>query len=423
MSKNQKSFFEKLQPWSKIKNDLLSTYLVPYFAKISSTGRNTFYVDCFAGQGRFDDGNEGSPFLAARIREEVLSRKQGRHGDIELAFIEKEYGDILKKNLSEFFPHCKSLSVIPGSFESDLASLLQLHRRENLFLYIDPFGIKSLQYSVFQALSSCGRFPSIEVLMNFNTFGFIRAARSVLRKQDRILDKWDENGLCEKTKAIDELVPFEASLKTVDGLNSVANGNYWIEIIKQHAGSPQGFKMAEKELSTAYRKQLSKVFNYVLKMPIGKSDGSIPEYCMYFMTNHPSGCLLMADNMMKRSEDLRTDVQQHGQLSLFDHDVENELVDMSKVDSDFRSFLDRILSDNTRHHVDEIKAQFFAENGVICKQSVINQILKKLEQTGQIGVFRTSRASSGEAKIPSKSSQSFDTKNRLIFVYKNHKEP
>lgn len=419
MSKNQRNFFEKLQPWSKIKNDLLSTYLVPYFSKISNTRRKTFYVDCFAGQGRFDDGNDGSPFLAMRIRDEVLRKKLGLHGEIELAFIEKEYGVILNKNLLESFPTHESWSVISGSFESDLATLLQPHHHENLFLYIDPFGIKSLQYSVFQALASCGRFPSVEVLMNFNTFGFIRAARSILSKSDHIPNTWDANGLIERTTAIDELVPFEASLKTIEDLNSVANGNYWIDIVKRNANSPQGFKKAEKEFSTVYRTQLSKLFKYVLKMPIGKKDGSIPEYCMYFMTDHPDGCLLMVDNMMNRSSDLRIEVQHSGQLSLFEQDVENEFVDTEKVQNDFRNFLDRILLSNEGRFVPEVKAQFFAENGVVCKPSALNSVLKDMERTGSITVFRDLVATAGVTNNRQRVSTSFDTKKYRILLFKH----
>lgn len=408
MSKNQKNFFDKLQPWSKIKNDLLSTYLAPYFSKITNTRRDTFYVDCFAGQGKFDDGNDGSPFLALRIRNEVLAKKQTQHGDIKIAFIEKEYGEILKKNLSLSFPHCRSCNVISGTFEADLAPLVQQHQRENLFLYVDPFGIKSLQYSVFKTLASCGMFPSVEVLMNFNTFGFIRAARSILSQSEQLPNKWDANGLVDKTEALDELVPFESSLKTVSDLNSVANGDYWIDIIKKHANSPQGFKRAEKEFSTAYHAQLSKVFNYVLKMPIGKKDGSIPEYCMYFMTNHPDACLIMVDNMMKRSEDLRIDVQQKGQMDLFARNVENDLVDSEQVHSDFVAFLKTVLQGNGRQSSNTLKARFFSENGVVCKSTMLNKVLEELEASGRIFVVRTPL---GESTKPAKRpSRSFDTK-------------
>lgn len=64
MPKDNKDFFRKKKVWSTIKDDLLGYYLVPYFAKILSMGNPILYVDCFAGKGRFDDGNPGSPIIA-----------------------------------------------------------------------------------------------------------------------------------------------------------------------------------------------------------------------------------------------------------------------------------------------------------------------------------------------------------------------
>ena len=419
MPKDQSDFFKKLQPWSRIKNDLLAVYLVPYFAKISATRKKTFYVDCFAGKGKFEDGNDGSPFLAIKKRTEALSARKGNPAEIELAFIEKVHASELRKNLADAFPSVEGYSVISGSFESDLAELLRGRTNQNLFLYVDPFGIKSLQFHVFKTLRECGHFRSFEILMNFNSFGFIRAAQSILAKNGTIQDKWDKEAHTRIPTSDAELEPFDSSLKSVEDLNSVANGDYWIDIVRRYANTPLGFKDAEKELAEAYRKELSSVFKYVLKMPIGKKNGSIPEYCMFFMTNHPDGCLIMVDNMMKRADSLRVDVQQGGQLQLFDQDVNNDFVDLERVRSDFRSFVkDELFKDGVVRvfPIDDLKARFFAKYGVVCKPVALNHIFAEMENSGILQVSRSpkqSRAQSGAKRVKS---QSFNTKEQSIFV-------
>lgn len=419
MAKNQKDFFDELKPWSKIKNDLLATYLLPYFAKITNTRRNTFYVDCFAGQGRFKDGNDGSPFLAVRNREQALQSKTNVHGDITLAFIEKEHSAVLRQNLKAAFPGMPMPEVVEGCFENDLLPLLENHHGENLFLYVDPFGVKSLQYSILEAVANCGHFASIEILMNFNTFGFLRAARSILARKERVSDRWDSNGFLEKTAAVPERETSGGSLKTPEDLTAVAHGEYWIDIIRKYADVPKGFKEAEKELATAYRNQLSGLFRYVLKMPIGKTDGSIPEYCMYFMTEHPHGCILMVDNMMKRADDLRTDVQHGGQMSFFSMDVENELVDSAKIRTDLENFLQRKAAEYPcpqRLNVDVLKARFFAEHGVVCKSGTLNKVLEQMEAAGKIRVERNAKAPARPATGSARASRSFDTKRQDVRI-------
>lgn len=71
MSKDNKDFFKKKNEWSEIKDRLLGCYLTPYFQKVLLTRKPIFYVDCFAGKGKFEDGKDGSPLIALRIREEA----------------------------------------------------------------------------------------------------------------------------------------------------------------------------------------------------------------------------------------------------------------------------------------------------------------------------------------------------------------
>ena len=65
MAKKNDDFFDEKKEWSKVKDALLGNYFKPYIQKIMYTRKPIVYVDCFAGKGKFADGNPGSPFKNA----------------------------------------------------------------------------------------------------------------------------------------------------------------------------------------------------------------------------------------------------------------------------------------------------------------------------------------------------------------------
>jgi three-Cys-motif partner protein len=67
-----KDFFKKKKGWSFLKDEIFKYYLTPYIAKIMTAKRPLYIIDCFAGQGRFNDGNIGSPVIIANKIREVL---------------------------------------------------------------------------------------------------------------------------------------------------------------------------------------------------------------------------------------------------------------------------------------------------------------------------------------------------------------
>ena len=53
-------------------------------------------------------------------------------------------------------------------------------------------------------------------------------------------------------------------------------------------------------------------------MPIRLKAGQRPKYRMIHVCDHEAGCFLMAQNMQKRKDELFINIQQQGQLSIFD---------------------------------------------------------------------------------------------------------
>lgn len=67
-------FFHEKKPWSRYKDLILDYYLEPYLAKVAKLRRPILIVDCFAGPGRFDDGERGSPLIISHRLQSVHER-------------------------------------------------------------------------------------------------------------------------------------------------------------------------------------------------------------------------------------------------------------------------------------------------------------------------------------------------------------
>lgn len=111
----------------------------------------------------------------------------------------------------------------------------------------------------------------------------------------------------------DDLVEYDTtkldtSDNSVEALNQIAGGDYWKSIIEQYlSGKINGYE-AEENFSEQYCLRLSQSYTYVLNMPIRIHQNQHPKYRMIHATNHPSGCVLMADNICNRWELLK-DIQ------------------------------------------------------------------------------------------------------------------
>ena len=375
MVKKNDDFFVEKKPWSKVKDELLGCYLKPYVAKIIHTRKPLAYVDCFAGKGKFDDGNPGSPLIALDILQQgLVSTKLNGKAQIGAAFIDLNYANDLKANLSAY----PGIKIVSGAYEDEIEDLLKSKKGCNVFLYIDPYGIKALDCSKFDAFAN-GQFNSIELLINMNSFGFIREGCRVMGQQFKMDD----------ASFFDDLVEYDptkldASDKSVEALNQIAGGDYWKSIIKQYAsGQIDGYK-AEEYFSEQYCQRLSESYTYVLNMPIRIHQNQHPKYRMIHATNHPDGCVLMADNICNRWELLK-DIQSGGQLSFFQQDFNNQIIDASKIRD---QVIDHFSECDVWTSLTEAEAVFFVKHGAICKSGEIAKVLKSLEKEGRLLVDR-----------------------------------
>lgn len=388
MSKNNSDFFIIKNDWSVIKDRLLGCYLMPYFQKILKTKKPTYYVDCFAGKGRFEDGQDGSPLIALKIRNECLKQttEENKNGAIKTCFIDLNYVKELQDNIKSVTPLYDQPIILSGKFEDEIKKYLQNKQFSNIFLYIDPYGIKALDSELFDSFRYYG-FNTFEMLINFNSFGFFRDACRVMKVDVR-------NDVAFQD--LDDLVEYEptpvaATTGSANLLTRIAGGDYWKDIVLDYQAKKfNGFK-AEQVLSTEYKKRLRKSFKYVLDMPIRLKPNHRPKYRMIHVCNHEDGCFLMAQNMQKRKDELFLNIQQQKQPTLFDFGseisttVEGDWITKDEIKGLLKH---ELLKGSSSRHYTEFVASFVNEHGLCCDFKTIQDILCELENEKEIEIVR-----------------------------------
>ena len=220
---------------------------------------------------------------------------------------------VLKKNLADYKSASWEPQIVSGKYEESIVEILKNRRDVNVFLYIDPYGIQALDTELFNIFDACA-FSSFEMLINFNSFGFIREACRALKvdfaKDPALTDLGD---LVEYSPA-----QIDSTQRSIELLNRIADGDYWQRIVQDLKNGIINGYQAEERLSICYKQRLKKRYAYVLDMPIQIKKTNHPKYRMIHVCNHEQGCLLMAQNMLKRTDELVVNIQQSGQITIFD---------------------------------------------------------------------------------------------------------
>lgn len=372
MAKKNDDFFVEKKAWSVVKDELLGCYFKPYVSKILHTYKPLVYVDCFAGKGKFDDGNQGSPLIALDVISQCQASTTATGTSIEATFIDLNYAADLQENLKDY-PWVK---IVSGKYEDNIRSILKNKSGCNVFLYIDPYGIKALQCTLFDDFAK-GRFNSIELLINMNSFGFIREACHAMGTTFDDKEIFDDLVEYEPTK-------MDASDKSIKELNEIAGGDYWQPIIASYKKHEINGYDAESQFAEQYCMRLMQSYTYVLNMPLRIKRNQRPKYRLIYATNHRDGCLLMVDNICSRWQALQ-EIQSGGQLQLWDENYDNQVVDDDDIE---KKTIEHFSQCENWTSLYEALAVFFMKHGPICSTGVVKNILKKLEQEGRLCVLR-----------------------------------
>ena len=226
------------------KHEILIRYLQAMVAILRSAG-TIYYVDGFAGPGRFvEDDDDGSPLLAARHAEELSRRNESFMLQCINVESEQDVFSNLQGATAEFGSRVKNLQ---GDFGESVTEILHLIESQPALFFLDPLGVKGLEWNAL--LPILNRRMTTELLIRFDANAALRHTGSDIRHH--------------------------ATFNAILGENS---SDYWKRYLDDNDRSSQ----ARREcLTKAYEDKLLLHFEFVGRIPILSSDDSFKYYLLF----------------------------------------------------------------------------------------------------------------------------------------------
>ncbi|MGZ3100141.1 three-Cys-motif partner protein TcmP [Streptomyces sp. H72] len=166
----------KLDPHTKAKHDLLKHYLGGWFPVLSSYNGRILFLDGFAGPGRYQSGEPGSPLIAL---ETLLNHSHFSNMKCEFLFFfceaKRDRYESLTEQVAGFkeanqpWPENVKVQLIHSEFSETATSLIEYLRTQKkrlapTFAFVDPFGFSGLPMQLLADLLS---FASCELFVNY----------------------------------------------------------------------------------------------------------------------------------------------------------------------------------------------------------------------------------------------------------------
>ncbi|MFJ7229713.1 three-Cys-motif partner protein TcmP [Streptomyces tendae] len=166
----------KLDPHTKAKHDILRHYLNGWFPVLSTWNGRIVFLDGFAGPGRYESGEPGSPLIAL---ETLLGHSYFSRMRCEFLFFfceaDKARVASLEQQIAGFkethqpWPQNVKIQLIHSEFSETATSLVDYLRSQKrklapTFAFVDPFGVSGIPMDVLADLLS---FSRCELFVNY----------------------------------------------------------------------------------------------------------------------------------------------------------------------------------------------------------------------------------------------------------------
>jgi three-Cys-motif partner protein len=247
-------FFDRKRPWSRIKDDIVDDYLVPYLHKVSRLRVPIHLIDAFAGPGEFESGDRGSPL--------ILTDAATEHATVSWHAYFANNEERHHRRVDELI-QARGLTARAEAHLGPCGPLLrrlgaELHDRpDTVLVYADPFGLKGAEMANLSPLLSRSKRFSTELLLNLSTPTIARLANRYAADAER--------------------------------LDIVLGGTWW-RAVRRSGGSLHAY-------AAGYLEQLRSFgFDYVGACPV--CDGGTVKYHLVFCSRHPDSARLMNDIML-----------------------------------------------------------------------------------------------------------------------------
>jgi three-Cys-motif partner protein len=274
MAYESDEFFKGKRPWSRIKDQILASYMNAYIAKIVTKRQPILLIDAFAGPGVFEDKKPGSPLIMCQAAERFAK------GKYQAIFVneEPEYHNTLDGLLTKENFRSAATPIL-GDSQELLRRVAPLLTTQSVFLYIDPFGLKDCEFNTLKLFLSRNKAYSTEIMINLCAPALHRMAA-----RDAYLGGTGNP---------------EQIAKWHDILTKTLGGDYWKEALLTDDGKDT--KTREQMVVDGYRKKLSSTgyLTYTGSCPVQASRDSRTKYYMIFASGHPDAMILLNDGMCK----------------------------------------------------------------------------------------------------------------------------
>ena len=263
---------------TQIKLDILKNYLKAWAIIIGSHFPTAYFVDCFAGRGKYHFGEQkdsvlGSPIIGIETSLMVrkIKLKKGLKFDLNIIAIdtEKENIESLKRFAKEADPNSETkIEIIDSKFEMVLPEVLKKISGMPAFFFIDPYGIKGVSKESIDLIVN--RIGSTEIFLNYMQMG-VQRVKGQYKNINHEIEKI-------RIKAV----------KTIAHMDSLFGDTSWVD-------------KAEGELLKHFVRQVfSKNYRFVLNFNVPYPDRSGTIYNLLFATNYDCGEKIMKDIMTRK---------------------------------------------------------------------------------------------------------------------------
>lgn len=271
MSFLEEEFFTGKRTWSLIKDEVLSSYLPAYIAKVAHLGKPILLIDGYAGPGAFadDENSLGSPSIICNAAE---SYAKGQYAAVFVNHNEEHHNQL--SELIEQNGWSQNAIPLLGDSSTLISQVSHLLNDYTVFLYLDPFGLKGCEFSGLLPFLERPNKYSTEIVFNISMpiTHRLAAANSV-----------NEGSLDQR------IISYHARMTEVFG------GDYWKDIYFSN-------RSAEEKEYTLVQKYLELISNYLPitgACPVREKPGARVKYYIVFASRHIDSMLLMNDIMCK----------------------------------------------------------------------------------------------------------------------------
>ncbi|MFG2284009.1 three-Cys-motif partner protein TcmP [Streptomyces asoensis] len=366
---------------SVFKHELLKRY-VPQFGGMTGTqshDKRVVYLDGYAGEGRYENGEPASAEIALR----VASHFHARHGiTVECFFTEAQQKSF--DRLNEVVGHYRASGVLAhahrGEVDGVLDNVVQRAVREPLFLFLDPCGLVLPQDRLVEVLARQRpqRKPATELLMNFS-----------------MMAVWRLGGHVRSPKGNE---------KSLQRFDDVCGGTWWREyfadasVASARAGAAED---AIEAVAAEYARRLARRTGmFVQSVPVSHAPHKRAVYRLVFATRSQYGLWVFGDTVARARDEwwktfeTREEEDRDGQLSFFSSRPDPQEVEARAV-PEIADNLEKLLLRTRRpiklvDHTLEVFGSFYGQ----VPEPVIRKAVRLLHEQGKtpsngVGVRRT----------------------------------